>query len=180
MRITNYVKSHPRLGEIVRFAIVGVVSTIIDFLCMSLFIYFFNIEAYSHRLFNVFYSNGSPTSWSVTVGTGVSFLISLVFSYICSTLFVFRSSNEFAKSYKGVLLYFILSLVSLSLQVGLMYLGYGVLKINEWLLKILITLVTMSFNYVTRKKLVYSKNSLVLDEKENLESKTLEGEDFTI
>lgn len=161
----SWFKRHPRISEITRFVIVGTVSTIIDFLCMSLFIYFFNIEAYSHRLFNVFFLNGRPTSWSVVVGTGVGFLISLVFSYVCSTLFVFRSSNGFAKSYKGMMLYFALSFVTLGIQVGLMSLGYVLLGINEWLLKVIITLITMTFNFVTRKKLVYSDSLFVVNPK---------------
>lgn len=157
MRIVNFIRSHPKICELTRFLFVGVLSTIIDFLCMSLFIYFFNIEAYSHRLFKVFLSDGTPSSWSVTVGTGVGFLLSLCFSYVCNTLFVFKETNDFAKTGKGVLLYLILSSIALGLQTGLMYLGYAVLEINEWLLKILITCVTMVFNYVTRKKLVFSK-----------------------
>ncbi len=175
----EYFRKHPRLGEMVRFLIVGTLSTIIDFLCMSLFIYFFNIETYSHRLFNVFFGAGSPSSWSVTVGTGVGFLISLVFSYTCSTLFVFRSSNDFAKSYKGVLLYFALSTIALGIQVGLMYLGYALLGLNEWLLKVVITLITMTFNFVTRKKLVYSDTLSANCQNEKIDSSALNSSEPT-
>ena len=42
----KFLKEHKTLAEILRFVIVGGIATVIDFFCMSLFLYFCNMEAY--------------------------------------------------------------------------------------------------------------------------------------
>lgn len=153
-KIKSFFESHKRLGEITRFVIVGGCSTIIDFVAMSLFIFLFNLEVYDHSLIAVFLSSGKASSWSVVVGTGVGFVVSLIFSYLLSTFFVFENSG-YAKTVKGASVYAILSIIALGMQTLFMYIGYDILGFNEWILKILITLITMTFNYLTRKKFIY-------------------------
>ena len=45
----------------------------------------------------MFLSRGEASVWSVVVGTGVGFIISLVFNYLASVFFVFQN-NTFAKT----------------------------------------------------------------------------------
>lgn len=169
----KFLENHPKFYEIIRFVLVGGLATIIDFLCMSLFIYICNSSIYNN-IIEVFLSKSQATSWSVVVGTGVGFVISLVFNYILSLLFVFRTGNQNAKSTKGAVLFLSLSLVALGIQTLLMYLGYDILGLNKWLLKIIITIITMIFNYITRKKLIFvnknniknANNSINTEEKE--------------
>ena len=80
--------------EIFRFLIVGGIATIIDFLVMSLFIYFVNMSAFPN-FWQVFLSGKqmSPT-WVVVVGTGLGFIISLFFNYLLSCLFVFEAKSK--------------------------------------------------------------------------------------
>ncbi len=163
----KFLKEHKNLYEIIKFLIVGGTATIIDFLIMSLFIYAFNAPAYSNNLFNVFISKGEPSAWSVVVGTGLGFTISLFFNYLLSIVFVFNTNNQFAKTFKGMLAFVILSLVGLGIHTLFMYIGYDLLKINEWFIKIFLTLVVMVFNYVTRKKLIFN-------DKQNTKSTTNE------
>lgn len=172
-KIKDFFEKHKRLGEIIRFVIVGGCSTVIDFLAMSLFIFLFNMEVYDHSLLAVFLSSGGASSWSVVVGTGVGFVVSLVFSYLLSTFFVFENGKN-ARSLKGASIFAILSTIALLMQTVFMYIGYDILGFNEWLLKILITFVTMTFNYITRKKFIYvdkvSKIEVVNEEKSVNES----------
>ena len=164
----KFLKEHKTLAEIARFVIVGGIATIIDFFCMSLFIYFFNMEAYGYSLLNVFFSKGTATAWSVVVGTGVGFIISLGFNYLLSILFVFQNDTDFAKTTKGALAFAILALIGLGIHTLFMYIGYDLLHINEWIVKILLTLVVMVFNYITRKKLIFVDKSNTAEEtKEN-------------
>ena len=151
----KFFKEHQTLAEIARFVIVGGFATVIDFFCMSLFIYFFNMPGYDYNLFYVFISKGTASAWSVVVGTGVGFVISLVFNYLLSIIFVFQNNNDFAKTTKGALAFVILAVVGLGIHTLFMYIGYDLLHINEWIVKIFLTLVVMVFNYITRKKLIF-------------------------
>lgn len=174
-KIKDFFEKHKRLGEITRFVIVGGCSTVIDFLAMSLFIFLFNLEAYDHSLIAVFLSSGKATSWSVVVGTGVGFVVSLIFSYLLSTFFVFENSG-YAKTVRGASIYAILSIIALGMQTLFMYIGYDILGFNEWILKILITLVTMTFNYLTRKKFIYVEKKERIEE--SVEPEKIEGEEI--
>lgn len=154
----NFLKEHKTIAEILRFLIVGGLATIIDFFCMSLFLYIFNLEAYDHNLLNVFFSRGEASAWSVVVGTGVGFVISLVFNYLLSILFVFQN-NKFAKTTKGAIAFVVLAVAGLGIHTLFMYIGYDLLHINEWFVKIFLTIVVMVFNYITRKKLIFVDKS---------------------
>ncbi len=168
--IRNFFEKHKRLGEIVRFVIVGGCSTVIDFFAMSLFIFLFNMEQYGHSLIAVFLSSGKASSWSVVVGTGVGFLVSLVFSYLLSTFFVFENGKN-ARSIRGAMVFAVLSTVALLMQTVLMYIGYDIFGFNEWILKICITFITMTFNYITRKKFIYAdKKGIIIDAEKGEES----------
>lgn len=156
----KFLENHPKLYEIIRFVLVGGLATIIDFLCMCLFIYIFNSSIYNN-IIEVFISKSQASSWSVVVGTGVGFVISLVVNYILSLLFVFKTGSQNARTTRGAILFLGLSLVALGIQTLLMYIGYDILGLNKWFLKVIITIITMVFNYVTRKKLIFvNKNNI--------------------
>ncbi len=157
--IKDFFDKHKTLGEILRFLIVGGTATVIDFLTMSLFIYIFNAPSYNNNLFNVFLSRGTASAWSVIVGTGVGFVVSLVFNYLASVFFVF-SSNGFAKTKKGILFFVVFSLIGLGIHTLFMYIGYDLLNINEWVVKIVLTIVVMGFNYITRKNLIFKDDKV--------------------
>ncbi|MBR2468325.1 MAG: GtrA family protein [Clostridia bacterium] len=163
MKIKEFIDKHKTLMEIARFVIVGGIATVIDFVCMSIFIYLFNMETYGYNIINVVFSKGDATVWSVVVGTGVGFVISLVFNYLASIFFVF-SDNGFAKTKKGAVAFVLLAVAGLGIHTLFMYIGYDLLHINEWIVKIALTLIVMVFNYVTRKFLIFKS-----DNKETLE-----------
>ena len=138
--------------EIFRFLIVGGCATIIDFLVMSLFIYFVNIELFPNFI-DVFISGKklSPT-WVVVFGTGLGFTISLIFNYILSCIFVFEKKSEEKNKF---IKFALLSLIGLGIHLIGMYIFYDICGINEWIIKIVLTLVVLGFNYITRKKFVF-------------------------
>ena len=165
--IKQFFEKHKTLGEIARFLIVGGLATVIDFFCMSLFIYIFNAPRYDNSLINVFLSRGEASVWSVVVGTGVGFTISLIFNYMLSVLFVF-SNNTFAKTPKGAIAFAVLSACGLGIHTLFMYVGYDLLHINEWVVKVTLTLVVMVFNFTTRKFLVFKKDNAQTNNPENV------------
>lgn len=152
--LKNLNQKYPRLMEIARFIIVGGLATVIDFLITGIFWYFTNKEIYP-KFFNIFFGKkGEPSTWSTVVGTALGFSISLVFNYLLSLLFVFEEKGE-GKSAKGFVLFVLFSLIGLGIQTLGMYLLYDLAGFNEWAIKIVLTLVVLIFNYVTRKLFIF-------------------------
>jgi len=151
---------YPKLMEICRFIIVGGIATVIDFFISGIFWYFTNRSIYPH-FYNIFWgATGEPSTWSTVVGTALGFSISLVFNYILSLLFVFEEKGE-GKTVKGATLFVLLSLVGLIIHMVGMYLLYDLAKLNEWGIKIFLTLVVLIFNYLTRKFLIFKNNDKI-------------------
>lgn len=149
-------EKHPTLYEIFKFLIVGGFATIIDMLSMALVLYIANSSIYNYNFINTIIGEASPNSIITVIATGIGFILGLIFNYIFSIVFVFnRANTNFAKTKKGFLAFSSLSFVGLLIHTIGMALGYGVLNINEWVIKIILTLVVLVFNYITRKKIIF-------------------------
>jgi putative flippase GtrA len=136
--------------------VVGGFATVIDMLTMAIILYLFNPKLYEYNLINTIFSNSSPSNIATIVGTGTGFILGLVFNYFLSIAFVFNKTNtDFAKTKTGFISFAALSAIGLLIHTVGMALGYGILKINEWLIKIFLTLVVLVFNYTTRKKIIF-------------------------
>lgn len=157
MKIINQFKQkHPKVWEILKFLLIGGSATVIDFLLMSIFIYAFKAESFGYNFFNVFFNSKNVSeTWLIVCATGIGFIGGLIFNYIFSIVFVFEET-KFAKTKKGFFLFSALALAGLSIHLLGMYLGYDLLKINEWIVKIFLTILVLIFNYITRKKLIFN------------------------
>ena len=151
-------QKYPKLMEIVRFIIVGGIATLIDFIITGVFWYFTNREIYP-KFYNILFGKiGEPSTWSTVVGTALGFGISLIFNYLLSLLFVFEEKGD-GKSDKGFILFLIFSLIGLGIQSLGMYLLYDLAGFNEWIIKIILTLVVLVFNYITRKLFIFNNKT---------------------
>lgn len=153
--------------EIVRFVVVGVVATLLDYGTYSLL------------------ALAIPNSWNPIIETvlctALGFLISVVANYILSVLWVFQNVDGKAnvKSPKNMAYFVLLSAGGLLLGTGVM-IGFEALSssllhidINNWIADFSVhylqslafwyftlffgikTLIILSYNYVTRKKLIF-------------------------
>lgn len=148
-------QKHKRLFEIIRFVIVGGIATVVDMFTMGVVLYLFNPSLYPH-FYNVIYGGGDPSTLATVVGTGVGFLVSLLVNYLLSVFFVYEEKGN-SKTAKGVILFTVLSLIGLFINMFGMWLGYDICHINEWIVKIIMTLVVLVYNYVTRKLFIFKK-----------------------
>lgn len=144
-----------RIAEILRFCIVGGVATVVDFLVMGITLYIFNPSLYPN-FFNVFYGGGTPTVLASCVGTGAGFIAGLIVNYVLSVLFVFDEKGN-SKTFSGFVVFALLSAGGLAINVLGMYLFVDLAHWNEWLIKIMLTLVVLVYNYLTRKLIIFRK-----------------------
>lgn len=163
-KFSAFLDNHQTLYEIIRFVIIGGLATVIDMLFMGITLYIFQPENYP-SFFNVFYgATISPSGISTIVGTAVGFIVGLIFNYIFSIIFVFKTKGK-SKSTMGFILFAFLSAIGLGIHILGMWLGFDLLKINEWIVKIVLTLVVLVYNYITRKIFIF-KDKEVKQEKE--------------
>ena len=148
-------EKHPLLMEIVRFCIVGGLATVVDMVVMGVVLYLFEPELYPH-FYNVWIGGGEPSTLATVVGTGAGFILGLFVNYFLSVLFVFEEKGK-SKSVFGFTVFAVLSVIGLGIHLLGMYIGYDLLHINEWIVKIILTAVVMVYNYVSKKLLLFKK-----------------------
>lgn len=151
----NFNEKHKKLCEIARFVIVGGIATVIDLFVMGLVLYAFEPALYP-KFYNIWIGGGDPSTLATVIGTGTGFVVSLVFNYILSVLFVYEDKGN-SKSVKGAILFAVFSIIGMLINMGGMWLGYDVCGINEWVTKIIMTLVVLVYNYITRKLFIFKK-----------------------
>lgn len=162
-KIKSYFDKHKTLAEIIRFLIVGGIATIIDFVVMGVVLYIFDPSLYP-SFWNVFVGGAEPSVVATVVGTGSGFVAGLIFNYIFSIIFVYNEKGN-SKSAKGFVIFALLSLVGLFIHLGGMWLGFDILGINEWIVKIVLTIVVLVYNYISKRLIIFKKK----DEDKNKE-----------
>ena len=154
-KLLAYLNGSSRSAEILRFLIVGGLATVVDFFMMGITLYVFDSSLYPH-FYNIFFGGGEPTLTAKLVGTGVGFLFGLLANYLLSIFFVFNEKGR-SKTVKGFIVFTILSAIGLIIHEVGMYLLSDRLSMNEWIAKIVLTIVVLVYNYVTRKIFIFKK-----------------------
>lgn len=124
------------LKQIIRFAIVGAIATLIDF--------------------GILFLLKNLCGWDPTISNGISFTISLIINYLLSMRFVFNPDEKLSKQ-KQFLIFVITSVIGLGLSELIMYFGtkiFGTDNVTVLIIKILSTGIIMVYNYVSKKLLL--------------------------
>ena len=121
------------VNKIIKFIIVGGIATIIDFICLYIFKEYLSID--------------------VILANTLSFIISVIYNYIASITLVFDINKNKNKKLKFVL-FIIFSVIGLIINNTLIYILTSTLNIYYLLSKVIVTLIVMIFNFITRKKLL--------------------------
>ena len=147
-------EKYPTLFEVLRFLIIGGIATIIDMFVMGVVLYLFNPSLYPH-FYNVWIGRiGEPKTIATVIGTGTGFVVSLIFNYLLSVLFVYHEKGN-SKTAKGRILFVVLSTIGLLINMAGMWLGRDLLHINEWIMKVIMTIIVLIYNYITRKLIIF-------------------------
>ena len=135
-------KIKPLAGEFIRYLFVGGTAFLVDFGTL-----------YLTKTF-LFSSLGDT---GVYIATALGFIVGLIYNYILSLIFVFKSARERnkGKSVGAFVVFAIIGVIGLLLTEAGMWLGYDVLKINYLIVKIFVAAVVLIWNYGARKLLIF-------------------------
>ncbi len=125
------------IEQIIKFGIVGILATIIDYAGLLIFVEVFHI----HYL----------------VSSALSFIVSLIFNYLVSMKYVFKSKDNLSR-HKEFLIFVTLSIVGLLLNQLIMWITVDKLRIYYMMSKVIATAIVMIWNFVTRKIFLEQKS----------------------
>ena len=116
--------------QVIKFGVVGASAFVVDYSIMLILTEFFDV----HYLFS----------------STISFIIALIFNYILSMRFVFKSREQMHKG-KEFVIFCLLSVIGLGINQLLMWLLVEKMLIHYAITKIFATAVVMMWNFITRK-----------------------------
>lgn len=152
-KLKNFIAAHPTLCEIIRFLIVGGLATLVDMFVMGLVLYAFDPTLYP-KFYNVWIGGSDPTTAATVVGTCCGFISGLIINYVLSIIFVFNNKGK-SKTVMGFAVFAGLSAIGLAIHTVGMYIGYTLLGINEWIVKIVLTIVVLIYNYISKRLILF-------------------------
>ena len=118
------------LAQIMKFGVVGVIATVIDFGVMIFLTEVFGINP--------------------VVSATISFTVSVIFNYLASMRYVF-SHREGMSRQREFVIFIVLSVIGLVINDALMWVGTEMTPVDYRIVKVLATAVVMVWNFVSRK-----------------------------
>lgn len=129
-------KKYKRYEEIINYLFIGGCTTIVSIgtytICSS--------------LFHIHYQVSNIISW----------VFSVVFAFITNKLFVFKVKNN-DNLFKEIYQFVKFRILSLIIDMGIMYLLVDLLKINDIISKILVQIIVVALNYIFSKLFIFKK-----------------------
>jgi putative flippase GtrA len=83
----------------------------------------------------------------------IAWIISVLFAYITNKLYVFNSKSK--KILKEILSFISSRIITLLIEIFLMYILVTLLKQNDQIIKLLVTIIVIILNYILSKILVF-------------------------
>jgi len=121
--------------QAVRFGMVGVLNTGVDLGSYWILTRFIPLFENAHVL-----------------AKAISYTLGVINSYLWNRSFTFRSQVQ---SPKRFMIFFLINLIAVGINSGLMALSLHVLRIPEWAGLLLATAITMTWNFITSKFVVF-------------------------
>ncbi|WP_019238786.1 MULTISPECIES: GtrA family protein [Enorma] len=126
------------IEQIMKFGIVGIIATIIDF----------GVLIFLTEVFGL----------NPVVSATISFIVSLIFNYVASMRYVFRHREGMSRE-REFAIFVVLSVIGLGINDGLMWLGTNFAGLDYRLVKVGATAIVMVWNFVTRKIFLEEKGA---------------------
>jgi len=136
-------KNKEVLIEFIRYIFVGGTAFVVDIMTLYLF------------KTKVFLELGDM---GIYISTALGFFVGLIFNYVLSLTFVFKSAKEERKGRNvfSFLLFSLIGIIGLLLTEAGMYVGVDFFNINYLLTKIIVAVIVLIWNYAARKVLIFT------------------------
>ncbi len=121
--------------QIIKFGIVGVIATVVDFGTLVVLKELLDID--------------------VLIASAISFCVSVAVNYILSMALVFKTKNQ--SKVKEFIVFVFLSIGGLCLNQLILWIGIQFTSINYLIVKLFALVVVPIYNFITRKRLLESE-----------------------
>lgn len=133
-------------SEIFRYILIGFLTTVVNILVFQLLLKAFNVQ------------NETKLSWKFA--EVIAFIIAVLFAFICSKFYVFRSIDISLKLIGKEFVEFVSGrIVTELVNFGIMWYMIDKKNCNELLTKIIASFVVIVLNYLISKFIVFKKSS---------------------
>ena len=133
-----------KYGEIIRYLIIGVLTTVI-----SLITYY----GLTYTILN------PDKAFELQLANIISWIISVTFAYFTNKQFVFQKKDKY--NFKEMLSFYLSRISTLLIDMLLMYIFVSVLKFNDKIVKILVQIIVIILNYIFSKFFVFKKSRCI-------------------
>ena len=127
---------YKKYKEIINYLIFGVLTTLISIVTYAIFT----------KVFHIDYLISNVLSW----------IIAVLFAYITNKIFVFESKSK--KNIKEITSFFFFRVVSLIMEMIILYVFVDMLHIDDLVTKIIAQIIVIVSNYVFSKVFVFKKD----------------------
>ena len=136
--INKIIYIYKKNKEVVNYLVFGCLTTILNL--MVYFILTFTLLDVSN-------------SFELQIANVISWLMAVVFAYVTNRKFVFNSQNQNKK--KELFNFFIARLVTLFIDMVIMYFGVNILLFSDKLIKVISQIIVIVSNYILSKIFVF-------------------------
>lgn len=126
------------IAQIMKFGVVGVIATVIDFGIMNILYYGLHVD--------------------VVVANTAGFVVSVVFNYLASMKYVFEHKEGMSRQREFVI-FLVLSIIGLALNDGIVFALHSGCNLEANIAKVCATAIVMAYNFITRKIFLDGGNS---------------------
>ena len=138
MRVKNLIT------QFLRYAIVGGIAFIADFLTLTI----------TYKIFI------KDSSYKLLIGVATGFIVGTIANYLLSKRFVFSNETSRTKSVPfEFFMYIMISLFGVLITEGGMYIGTEIIACNYAVTKIFVAGIVLLWNFLTRRFLVYKRGA---------------------
>lgn len=127
---------YKKYKEIINYLIFGALTTLISIVTYAIFT----------KVFHIDYLISNVLSW----------IIAVLFAYITNKIYVFESKSK--KNIKEITSFFFFRVVSLIIEMIILYIFVDILHIDDLVTKIIAQIIVIVSNYVFSKVFVFNKN----------------------
>lgn len=137
------IKLYRKYEEIINYIIVGALTTLI-----SLITYYVCVLTFFEP----------KNALELQAANLISWIISVIFSYFTNRIFVFKSKSK--KKIKEFLSFVTARILTLVLDMLIMFIMVTILEINDKLSKLIVQVIVIALNYIFSKLFIFKKNSI--------------------